>query len=68
MKLETENYEVVLMQKQNRGYFESKKAGVEGGLWFRSKELVDADGTPTLPTEVASILRESGYEVSKDFE
>ena len=50
------------------GYWEHDTMGEGGGLWFDGRELVDHDGTATLPRRVAKLLRAMGFVVSADFE
>jgi len=60
-------FEQYIMRKSDDEYLH------EGGLWFEfvlesHLELVDQDGTYTLPRTVGWILRQHGIQVDKDFE
>lgn len=52
------------------GWFEHVTLGdARGGkLWFEGRELVDADGTASLPKVVATALRGTGFTVEENFE
>jgi hypothetical protein len=65
----TKNYDVLLDTTQEYGYFEHHRYGDEqgGGLWFEGKELVDSDGTFSVPLEVVKFLREQDFVVDEDF-
>lgn len=65
----TKNYDVLVDTTQEYGYFEHHRYGDAqgGGLWFEGKTLVDADGTYSVPIEVAKFLREQGFVVDEDF-
>ena len=60
-------FAVMIDDVEGYGYFEHDRLGEEGGaggLWFKGKELVDYDGVWALNKEIATALRERGYEVS----
>lgn len=75
-------YTIQVDTKAMYGYFEHDILGDEraGGLWFdiapsvklvpdiERLELIDYDGMPVLPKDVAAALRENGFIVDEDFE
>lgn len=65
----TKNYTVGIRPDEQYGYFESNSDDeydyVEGGLWFENDELVDFDGTYSLPIEVIDAIIELGFRVDK---
>ena len=50
-------------QRPNYAYFENTFTGVEGGLWFNGKTLIDYDGVFTLPRRVGIALQALGYDL-----
>lgn len=76
VQLHKGKFEVKVDTAAAYGYFEHDELGDErgGGLWFARSgqggalELVDFDGTATLPKSVAEALRGAGFEVDTDFD
>ena len=69
IQIEGKNFEVGINPQQSYGFFEHNRYGDErgGGLWFEKKELVDHDGTYSLPFEVCMLLNCLGFTVNADF-
>lgn len=70
LKVQTENFEVVVFACRTRGYFEHNILGDGGGggLWFtEDKHLRDYDGVYTLPAEVTNALESLGFNTSEDY-
>lgn len=82
-KFQGGKYTIQVDTKAMYGYFEHDILGDEraGGLWFEQQpcaqpeppievklELIDYDGMPVLPKDVAAALRENGFIVDEDFE
>lgn len=74
-KIVTDNFTIEVADSDRYGAFEHNDLGDEcgGGLWFEQNpegklELIDADGTYTLPEEVAEALRLAGYVITEEFE
>ena len=63
-------FTVEIDSKAEYGYFEHDTLGDEcgGGLWFKDKTLIDADGTSSVPKSVIKCLRSLGYCVPRIFE
>ena len=47
------------------GWFEHKRTGAGGGLWFEGIELIDYDGVFELPKAVADMLIGAGYDLTE---
>jgi len=67
-KIQIKKFEIVINKNEEEGYFEHEDFGEElgGGLWFKNKELVDFDGTYSLPSDVAEGIIKLGFKVDKD--
>lgn len=67
--ISTDRFEIKIDTTAGYGYFEHNTRGDEcgGGLWFSGLELIEYDGTATLPKNVAEALHKDGYLVGEDF-
>jgi hypothetical protein len=64
---EDENWQVHYNESTQKGWFEQKRWGTSGGLWFENKVLVDADGTFEVPKAVKGLLVANGFTVPEEF-
>lgn len=71
-KVDNGRYTVEANKETKHGYFEHKRIGEGGGLWFEASgdglSLIDYDGVFELPDEVIDMLRDGGFIVGKEFE
>lgn len=74
LKVTTTHFDVMVDTKEKYGYFEHHQYGdgMGGGLWFDTLpdgtlDLLDYDGVPSLPREVADTLRSLGITVDAIF-
>lgn len=73
--LSTERWDIKIDTDANYGYFEHNRTGTGGGLWFGPSEdrpgmieLLDCDGTPSLPQSIVKALRDAGYYLDEHYD